>query len=141
MARRRRSATCARCGRVFKLCRFNGHHQKYCGDPDCVSERRRERQRRHYNSKYRDDTAFREAEQDRCREGARRRRAGVVSGTIVGPASVLPSVDLALVTAGLVSQLTDSRDPLAVAESTRSFERRGLELAVGGGSARASPVL
>lgn len=138
MARRVRPAICARCGRKFVVCRFNGHHQQYCKHADCVAERRRERQREYYRKKYRADAGFREAEQARCREGARRRRQAK-DAAVSAAESDLSSVDLALVTAGLVSQLTDSRDPSAVAASTRRLERRGRELSVSVGSARASP--
>ena len=139
MARRVRTAICARCGRKFVVCRFNGHHQQYCRDPDCVAERRRERQRAYYRKKYRADAGFREAEQVRCREGARRRRQEK-DAAVSADEGDLALVDLALVTAGLVSQLIDSRDPSAVAASTRGLERRGRELSVSGGPARASPV-
>lgn len=139
MARRRRTATCRRCGRKFRICRFNAHHQQYCLHPDCVTERRRERQRQYYKKKYRDDAGFRGAEQMRCREGARRRRQEKGAETVAPVEAVFSSVNMDLVTLGLLAQLNESSDQRVVEATARRLERRGRELTVSGGSARASP--
>lgn len=141
-------ARCERCGRVYRPCRFNRHHQRYCLDAGCVGERRRERQRAHYARKYREDGSFQEAERERCRASLRERRAAPAvaapegsSGAVSGELAVsvgLPCLEL--VATGLVAQLIGSNDPAEVLATARRLEARGqVVAAVAAVAARGSP--
>jgi hypothetical protein len=122
------------------VCRFNRHHQRFCTHRACVAERHRERAREHYRQKYRRDTAFRGAEQTRCREALQRRRKQRADNTDTSGPESLPAHNIELVTAALVSQMIDSRDPIEVFRTVRRLEHRGRRLAVAAGSPRGSPV-
>lgn len=112
----RRWSVCVHCGRRFRVCRYNGHHQKFCTRKKCMTDRKRLRQRKWYRNQYRSDEAFRESEKERAREGiARRRSVGDDGGDSV------PGVDPLHVVTAVVSQLTDEKDPVCVMERVRSF--------------------
>ena len=131
MARKRR-AYCQRCGRQFTLCRYNRHHQNCCTHDACVIERRRERQRVSYGKRYRENDAFREAEQNRCRERGRRVSA------VEAPRPVA-AINVELLAAGMLAQMIDSSDPAEVLGTARALEQRGQRLAVFAQSSRGSP--
>ncbi len=140
MAGHRRTADCERCGRRFKVCRYNAHKQKYCTVDSCVDERRRERQREYYRKKYRQDAEFRASERTRCHAGLhRRRRAAPIAPIAPDAPDVTSEMDVELVTAGLVAQMIDSGDPQEVREMTRRLQRRGQRLAMGLSHSRSSP--
>lgn len=142
MARRLQYMVCERCERRFVPCRFNRHHQRFCGDEGCVAERRRERQRAWYRQRYEEDASFCEAERARCLAGVQKRRAAAVVVPVVDASVAVPevpeSVSMVLVT-GLVAQLIGSADPAEVREAVRGFEVRGQRLTMGGALVRGSP--
>lgn len=115
---------CAHCGKHFKVCAYNAHHQKFCLRERCVRDRKRERQRESYNRRYSRDPSFREAERKRAREGIRRRRQAKAPPT---DASVL-LFDSQDVVAGLVSQLADIADPVELQQAIHGYARRGRRL-------------
>lgn len=140
MGRKSRHAQCERCGRLYRPCRHNRHHQRYCTHEACVAERGRERKRASYQRRYQTDKAFREAERQRCREGQQARRAAAVAEAVLPPPSgslTLPNLEL--VAAGLVAQWIGSDDPAEVLEMARALARRGQLLTVGAWLARGSP--
>ena len=138
MARRRPTATCARCGRHFHPCRYNAHHQSYCTDVPCVAERRRQRQREYYRKRYRHDEPFRQAEQTRCRKAMIRRRTPLP--TVITPLEPAPSFfDFHLLATGLLAHIIGSNDPNQVHSTAQALQRRGQLLALAAPSARASP--
>lgn len=114
----RKWGVCQHCGGRFKVCRYNGHHQKFCTRKRCVADRKRLRQRRCYRAQYRSDEAFRESERKRAREGMARRRA---AGAGVDDSPPGFGVDPLHVVTAVVSQLTDEKDPVCVMERVRSF--------------------
>lgn len=118
-------ARCEQCGRPFHPDRYNRHHQKYCLDPDCVLERKRQRQRADYRRRYSGDSAFKEQERARCRTGLRCRRQP--KAPVVVPALSSPSEEAL---AGLVALLHDTDDPLHVARHLDTYRERGRRLAV-----------
>jgi len=131
-------ARCAACGRAFRPDPYNVDHQKCCVRPTCVHERKSRRQREWYARKCRDDPAFREKGKRRCAAANRKRRAGerAAAATL---ATILPgTVPQALyeTLCGVVSQLTDTTDPVLLSASIRSYQERGrrvaLDTAVGG---------
>ena len=65
---------CLECGRSFTVERYNKHHQKYCTYPDCVLKRSRERKRKWYSERCRNDPDFCEKERIRCKESMTRTR-------------------------------------------------------------------
>ena len=111
MTSRKEMGICERCGTKYPKCRFNKHHQKYCTDPRCVVERRRERQRQRYRKLYADDQGFAESERERRRSSIRKRRedARQTVGEKV-PDRDACQISLELFAAGLVSQWIDSND-------------------------------
>lgn len=147
MRRRREMRPCKRCERMFVVCGYNAHHQQYCTTAECVAERKRERQRKHYQAKYRSNAVFRASERERALARVRRRReaarcaggAGVDLPGAGGAVSVLPDLNVELFAAGLLSQLLDSTDPEEVSHMAREYERRGRDLAVMGRPTRRSP--
>ena len=129
-------ATCEHCGRTYRKCRYNVHSQKYCLHEECVRARKQDRQRRSYNKRYREDGAFREAEQERCRQN---RRRAAESAPCVEPASSDPPLNWDLVVLGMAGMLTDQTDPTATWDSVRSWEQRGQRLAINQPLARGAP--
>jgi len=95
-----------------------------------MRERKRRRQREWHARKRREDAAFAESERARCAESNRRRRAAACGRPPPGPASAAVSPEaLAEVVAGMVSQLTDSTDPVLLAASMRRCRERGRRVA------------
>lgn len=131
---------CERCGRTFRPSRCNAWHQVYCTDPLCVAERKRERQRKWYARK-RSEAQFREAENARCAEANRRRRAAqreekqrVESPEIeVLRPEAAGGNDMRNVMTGLLAQLLDTSDPVQLRRSMDKFAERGRRAAVWGG--------
>lgn len=138
MAKGRESALCEACGGKYQKCCFNKHHQKYCTRNRCVMKRRQERQRQRYRSKYRNDKKFADAERERCRSGLQRRRENARKTSCEASVET-PSVNIYLLTTGLLSQWMDSQDPLEIERETRRLEKRGQQLATQTGSPRGSP--
>lgn len=138
MARRKRTANCARCGRCIKLCRYNAYHQKYCTDVSCVTERRRERRRNSYRKRYRDDAHFREAEQTRCRRNIRRRRIRCATAKDPSDTSLTP-LNFEFFVTGLLAQIIGSNDPGEVHDAAYSLQQRGQRLAIATPTTRGSP--
>jgi len=93
-----------------------------------------------------EETGFRESERERCREAMRRLRAKRRKATKEAAEKEaeketlrpfpMPPVEALL--AGLVSQLADTTDPLAVADVMVAYADRGRRLAVPDGN-RGSP--
>ena len=71
----RPNLVCCHCGRSFKPDRFNHHHQKYCGHPECTAARDRSYRQQNTRRHLTDDPLFRERERIRCREAMRALRA------------------------------------------------------------------
>ena len=117
-----RLPTCRHCGRRFRACAYNRHHQKYCSLPECRRERDRLRRRRHYERR-RKDESFQASERERCREGMRRSR---LKGRTREVPATLPLGD---VLTGLISQLVDSSDPAVVNQAAAGYADRGRRLA------------
>jgi len=115
---------CAHCGKHFKVCTYNAHHQKFCLREHCVRDRKRRRQRESYNRRYSRDPSFRETERGRAREGIRRRRQA--KGPPTDPTVLL--FDSREVVAGLVSQLADIADPAELQRTIHHYARRGRRL-------------
>jgi hypothetical protein len=142
MANRKETGTCEQCGVKYLRCRFNKHHQKYCTRKSCVIKRRRERQRMHYRRAYRNDTAFADAERNRCKNGIRKRREDARRRSDEVPAGSNPTIiNLELFAAGLLSQWIDSKDPVEVEDAARRLEKRGQQVAVATLAVRGSPIL
>lgn len=140
MARRRPTASCARCGRRFEPCRYNAHHQNYCTDVSCVTERRRQRQRDLYRKRYRHNELFRQAEQARCREAISRRRSATAESTVTTPPeNPAARLNIELFTAGLLAQMIGSNDLEEVRGAAQALQQRGRRLAVTAQSTRGSP--
>lgn len=143
MARRSQQVRCERCGRLYRPCRHNRHHQKYCTHEACLAERARERKRASYRRRYQQDAVFREAEQERCRESLQARRGAAVAEAVLPPLPPPPVTpllpDLELMATGLLAQLIGSDDPAEVLASARALERRGQLLSIGVSAARGSP--
>ena len=138
MAQRKRTATCAHCGRLFSPCRYNAHHQTYCTDSACVTERKRQRQRHHYRKRYRHDESFRQAEQARCRQGIVRRRS-LLAAIITPPTPAPPSLNIELFATGLLAHIIGSNDPQEVRVAAQALQQRGQSLALVADSVRTSP--
>lgn len=126
---------CAACGRAFRPNHYNVHSQIYCTHPDCVRARKRERQRRSYNRRYRDDPDFREQECRRAAAGNRQRRAAAKAARD-GPdaaAGAAPNLELQHLITGFVSHLAHSDDPAVVCELMSGYADRGRRLAAAPG--------
>ena len=122
---------CAACGRAFRPNRFNVHSQIYCPHPECFRERKRERQRRSYNRRYREDLHFRRQERKRALAGNRRRRAAAEAAR-AGPDVAAGSVsapELRDLIIGFVSHLAHSDDPAVVRGLMSGYADRGRRLA------------
>jgi len=122
----RRLPTCCHCGRRFKPCAYNRHHQRWCSRPACRRERDRSRRRRYDRRRRESDEAYRRSERSRCREAMRRSRAA--SDASVDSPGVHPPVGELLT--GLVSQLAGTTDPQVVAAMMDAYAQRGRRLAV-----------
>jgi len=125
---------CDACGRVFRPDRYNKHDQIYCLFPECVLARKRKRQRKSYNRRYRGDPEFRQSERDRAADAARRRRSAAKTACSVrdGP-SAEPSAaavsELCDLFTGFVSHLSQSDDPSVVRDLMSGYADRGRRLA------------
>ena len=118
---------CEFCGRPFPPDRYNVGQQKYCTRPDCVRERRRKRQREWYAKRCAQDPEFAAAARVRCAAANRRRRAA--NRSRAGP----PQEELPLllnVVVGMLSQLTDTVDPVRLRASLRDYAVRGQRVAL-----------
>jgi len=102
---------CAVCNTRFRPDRYNVHRQKCCTRPDCVRERRRQRQRVRHAKRYAEDRSF---------AAAARRRAGPE-----GESSLLRHVVV-----GMLSQLTDTADPVQLRACMRDYAARGRRVAL-----------
>lgn len=122
----RRLPTCCHCGRRFKPCVYNRHHQTWCPRPECRLARDRARKRKHYRHRSAHDPGFRESERARCRESMRRSR--LKEGDGIRSVPVTPASGELL--AGLVSQLAGTTDPQVVAGMMDAYAQRGRRLAV-----------
>jgi len=117
---------CAHCERVFRPDRYHKHVQEFCTHPECVRERKRQRQREWYARRRADDEVFRKRENARCAAANRRRRAQVRARA--GPPE--DPVVLFDVVTGLLSQMVDSSDPVLLQASLRDFAQRGRRVAL-----------
>jgi hypothetical protein len=112
---------CEHCGLPYEPDRYNADRQKYCTRPECVRERRRQRQRPWHKKRYAADAKFAAAAQERCAAANRRRRAAGMSRA--GPPADPPM--LLHVVVGMLSQLTDTADPVQLRASMAEFAARG----------------
>ena len=125
---------CEECGKAFTVCRFNAHHQKYCGRKSCARKRRRRYQSEYQNRRYRSDETFREGQKRKSRKYMKMRREreslapAVADPPIVPPESAVKGIDLSDVVAGVVAQLTAEDDPQVLAERLRGYASRGRQL-------------
>ncbi len=118
---------CRFCGQPFRADRRNASRQRFCKRIECVTERKRFRQRRWYNRRRRDDPAFCESENARCAEANRRRRS---THRKPDPAADVPdTVFLSHVVTGLLSQVIDSTDPEHLHSSMHRYADRGRRVA------------
>lgn len=128
-----RWAHCAACGARFAVSPYNAHRQRFCTERLCVQARKRERQRRWYNRKYKDDGSFARATRQRCAEANRRRRSRTVAmepgRAPPGLLDAAPPEVLGEVVLGLLCQLTDSADREELAVSLSSCRERGRRVA------------
>lgn len=70
ISKRRRKRVCLYCDEKFVPNRFNHHHQKYCGKPECQQASHRASNKRHYRKK-RSDSDFRSKEVERVNKWRR----------------------------------------------------------------------
>jgi len=117
---------CEHCGLPYHPDRYNADRQTCCTRPECVRERRRQRQRRWYNTRYATDEKFAEAARQRCAAANRRRRAAGQSRA--GPQAEPPM--LLHVVVGMLSQLTDTADPVQLRASMAEYAARGQRVAL-----------
>ncbi len=144
MARPIDCAACGCCGKKYRVCCFNRHHQKFCTRKACVRRRRQERQREHYGRKYRDDKSFADAERQRCKKSIqeRRKNARNAAGAVFPDDGVRRiQMNVEHLTAGLLSQWIDSKDPIEVEEAARRLEKRGQQLTLATRSLRGPPIM
>ena len=118
---------CNACGRAFRPNRYNKHDQIYCLTAECVLERKRRRQRRFYNNRYRNDPVFRESERARAAEGNRRRRTAEKTKKPVCQDS--GGKDINYLITGFVSHLAQSDDPAIIGSLMSGYTDRGRRLA------------
>ncbi|MBT4818998.1 MAG: hypothetical protein HN742_40325 [Lentisphaerae bacterium] len=119
---------CDHCHRSYRPDRHNTHHQKYCRDPVCVRERKRQRQREWDAKRRAEDPDFRRKGNSRCAAANRRRRAAEKERRDA-PVAPLPPELLPEVVLGLLSQLTDIDDPADLRTSVHQYAARGQRLA------------
>lgn len=117
---------CARCARTYRPEPRSADRQKFCTRPDCVRERKRERQRKWATDRYANDPAFAAATRKRCAAANRRRRAAVRARA----APATSPAFLAEVVTGLLSQLTDTTDPVLLHQTMAAYGDRGRRLAL-----------
>jgi hypothetical protein len=117
---------CGHCSEPYQPDRYNADRQKYCTRPECVRERRRQRQRRWHNTRYANDTTFAAAARERCAAANRRRRAAGMSRA--GPPADPPM--LLHVVVGMLSQLTDTVDPIQLRVCMTEYAARGQRVAL-----------
>lgn len=114
---------CAACGKPFTLCCFNKHRQIYCTRARCVRRRKRERQRKSVNKRYRDDPEYQAAKRAKSKEYMRERRHKEEA-----VAKKQQDYDPMDILTGVVSQLTSEDNPEIVMERLRSYSTRGRQL-------------
>ena len=119
---------CECCGRAFSPCPFNKHHQRFCKAPSCRQDRARTRKRKSYNTRYRKDAEFQEAERKRCHKSLRERRKRAPKKPPPAPPSALASVNLDLVLAGFLAHFLETVDHHDVLFLARDYEARGQAL-------------
>jgi len=120
---------CAFCGDPFHPDRYNSHHQECCTRSHCVRARKRKRQREWQARRRATDPEFRKRGNARCAAANRRRRAA--RRARAGPEEPeVPAVELSHVVAGLVSQLTDTSDPVQLRACLKRYEVRGQRVAL-----------
>ncbi len=114
---------CEHCHRAFRPDRYNVHGQKFCTRDECVLERKRKRQREWQARRRAEDAAFRASENARCAEANRKRRAR--------PREREPDREVSLtdVVTGLLSQLTETSDPVRLHASLLDYAARGRRVA------------
>ena len=117
---------CEFCGRLFHPDRYNVGQQKYCTRPDCIRERRRQRQREWHAKRYAENPEFAEAARVRCAAANRRRR--LANRSRAGPQEESPL--LLNVVVGMLSQLTDTVDPVQLRASMYDYATRGQRVAL-----------
>ena len=104
-------------------------HQECCTRPECVLDRKRKRQREWQARRRAEDADFRKKGNARCAAANRRRRAA--SRARSGPGEAAPApVLLTDVVTGLLSQLTDTSDPVRVRASLHDYAARGRRVAL-----------
>jgi len=137
----RPNLVCCHCGRSFKPDRFNHHHQKYCGLPECTAARNRGYRQQNTQRHLADAPSFREQERIRCCEAMRavraRRKAATARAAPPAPPSPPeePAEPLAMSTLtmfGVISQLIGSTDSDEVRRATMGYADRGRRLTAGG---------
>lgn len=158
----RPNLVCCHCGRSFKPDRFNHHHQKYCGLPECTAARDRSYRQQSTRQRLADDPLFRERERIRCREAMcavrARRKAAMARAAPPAPPSppeesaepagaqlftltadssppeepAEPLATSTLAIYGVISQLIGSTDSDEVRRATMGYADRGRRLTAGG---------
>lgn len=136
MQKKSQRDVCERCSRLFYPDPYNAGRQRYCQDPGCKLGKKRERDRNRYKDNYDSNTAFREREQTRCREGNRRRRLAaqkIVPGVSdIAQVAISPPVpDMHNVVAGFVAQTIGTTDPVLVAKQLEFYGDWGRRLTAG----------
>ncbi len=126
----KRFPRCAACGDPFHPDRYNGDRQRYCTGRKCVLDRARGRRRKSYAKRYHTDPGFAEKERKRCAEANSRRRAAARAARSPPPTPAPQPASLFDVLAGVVSQLTDTDDPVLLRSSLHRYERRGRRMTV-----------
>lgn len=130
--------TCRCCGRRFLPDRFNRHRHECCTHPDCVRERKCERQRASYRRQYRGNATFRKREQERAVAGGMRRRREARASPPAFPAGAL-SLSSSEVLAGLVAQVCDSRNAAELTAALAGYAERGRRCAAGAAAGVSPP--
>lgn len=121
---------CDECGRSFKICKFNAHHQKYCTRSGCVNKRKKIRQREYQNKRYHTDDKYKEKKRKAARLNARRRRnKNKLDAKVIQKKQPQKlEINSLEVLRGIVAQLTDECNPEVVHERLLSYEARGQQL-------------
>jgi len=95
------------------------------------------RQRKWHRERRANDPEFRAKENARCAEANRQRRAAArVKKT---PAAPVTDLDLPALVRGMLSQLTDTVDPVELGAAARRFADRGRQLALSGPAVAGGP--
>ena len=121
---------CEECGRLFKVCKFNAYHQKYCTRSGCVHKRKKRRQRESQNKRYHTDDEYKEKKRKAACKNARRHRSKKKSDAKVSQKKQAQKIEInpLEVLMGVVAQLTDECNPTVVHERLLSYEVRGRQL-------------